>query len=88
MINIDEIIKLEKFPSFLKYLKMSFIDNLSLLIPFFVLIYMFTDNFYKFIFLLISYIFINGFIQYRLDKKIWITLNKKEKDTKTLHVLN
>jgi hypothetical protein len=78
MIHIDEIIKLQEFPSFLKYLKFSFIDNLSLLIPFFILIYMFTDKFYLFILLLISYIFINGLIQYRLDKQIWLALKDKK----------
>lgn len=79
MINIDKLLTLKEFPLFLKYLRISFIDNLSLLIPFAVLMYLFFDKFYLFLIYILIYILIVGFVQYRLDKRIWLVLKENKK---------
>lgn len=76
MLNIDKIEKFKEFPSFLEYLKISSIDNLEILLPFIIIVFIFSNSIINFLLLFFIYLIANGIIQYRIDKKLFNVLKK------------
>lgn len=76
MLNIDKIEKLKEFPSFLEYLKISSLDNLEILLPFIIIVFIFSNSIINFLLLFFVYLIANGIMQYRIDKKIFNVLKK------------
>lgn len=76
MLNIDKIEKFKEFPSFFEYLKISSIDNLEILLPFIIIVFIFSNSIINFLLLFFIYLIANGAMQYRIDKKLFVVLKK------------
>lgn len=76
MLNVDKIEKFKEFPSFFEFLKISSIDNLEILLPFIIIVFIFSNSIINFLLLFFIYLIANGIMQYRIDKKLFNVLKK------------